>query len=267
MPIGILAIILQSRFLEDPPYIMNGKPGKLDTIGFGLLGIWIACMQFILDKGQEDDWFGNTKIRWAAVICVAGFIAFLIREFVHDHPLVNLRALGNRDLAIGCVLIFVLGGGIYWLTSILPVFYQTLMGYDATAAGLAVSPRGLGSILAVIGVSVLASKLEPRRIVAAGFGVFTVAALWTGSLTLQISPTSLFLPIAVSGAAMTMTIVPLSNVSLGTMPPAQVGNASGLFNFIRNVGGSFGISAANTIAQRHLQTHRNDLVHWLSGAS
>lgn len=267
IPVGLLAMFLQSRFLEDPPYIKNAKPGKLDGIGFGLLGIWIACMQFILDKGQEDDWFGNTAIRWAAVIGGVGLIAWLIREFVHKDPLVNLRALGNRNLALGCFLIFVLGAGIYSVTSILPVFYQTLMGYNAIRSGIAVSPRGLGSIVAAIGVSVLASRLDSRKIVAVGFGVFACAAFWTSNLTLQISPSSLFWPIVISGAAMSMTFVPLSNVSLSTMQQAQVGNASGLFNFLRNVGGSFGISAFNTIALRHLQTHRNDMVHWLSGSS
>jgi DHA2 family multidrug resistance protein len=224
-------------------------------------------MQFILDKGQEDDWFGSAKIRWAAVVMIISLIAFVARELVHGAPLVDIRALGNRNLAIGCCLIFVLGAGIYSLTSVLPVFYQTLMGYDATSAGLAVSPRGLGSILAAIAVSVIASKLDSRKIVAIGFAVFTVAAMWTSFLTLQISPITLFWPIAVSGAAMSMTFVPLSNVSLGTIPQDKIGNASGIFNFLRNIGGSVGISAANTVAQRHLQTHRNDIIHWLSGAN
>ncbi len=267
VPIGILAIFLQSRFLEDPPYIKDAKPGRLDGIGFGLLGIWIACLQFILDKGQEDDWFGSVKIRWAAVIMVICLIAFLVREFTHPKPLVELRALANRNLAIGCCLVFVLGAGIYSLTTILPVFYQTLMKYDATSAGLAVSPRGLGSVVASILVSILASRIDSRKIVAFGFGVFSLATMWTSFLTLDISPTTLFWPIVISGAAMSLVFVPLSNVALGTMPQEQVGNASGIFNFIRNVGGSIGISAANTIAQRHAQTHRNENVHWLSGAS
>jgi DHA2 family multidrug resistance protein len=198
---------------------------------------------------------------------VIGLIAFLVRELTHSKPLVDLRAFANRNLAIGCILIFVLGAAIYSLTTILPVFYQTLMGYDATAAGLAVSPRGLGSIVASIGVGVLVSKMDPRSIVSAGFGILALSTLWLGFLTLDISPTTLFWPITISGLAMTMVFVPLSNVALGTIPKDQVGNASGIFNFLRNVGGSVGISAANTIAQRHLQTHRNDSVHWLSGAS
>ena len=267
VPIGLLALLLQSRFLEDPPYIEHAKPGRLDGVGLGLLGIWIACMQFILDKGQEDDSFGDTKIRWAFVIMLVGILAFLIREFVHAKPLVNLRALSNRNLAVGCLLICALGAAIYSLTTLLPLFYQTLMGYDATSAGLAVSPRGLGSIAAAVIAGILASKLNPRKMVAAGFAVLALSTYWMGQLTLQISPTTLFWPITLGGFGMSMVFVPLSNVALSTLPKAQVGNASGIYNFVRNIGGSVGISAANTIVQRHLQTHRSESVQWFSGAS
>lgn len=141
------------------------------------------------------------------------------------------------------------------------------MGYDATHAGLSVSPRGLGSIAGAIIAGYLSSKMDARLLIAAGFATFAVGNLWNGFLTLQISPWSLFWPITVTGLAMSLTFVPLSNVALGTLPQEQIGNASGIYNLIRNVGGSIGISAANTIAQRHLQTHRNDLVHDLSNAS
>ncbi len=267
IPVGLLAIFLQKQFLEDPPYIKNAKPGKFDGVGLGLLGLFISCFQFVLDKGQEDDWFGNTEIRWASVIMIIGLIAFLIREFTHNKPLVNLRALSNRNLAVGSALVFILGAAIYSLTSILPVFFQTMMRYDATSAGLAVSPRGLGSIAASIGVGVLVSKLDPRKIVAVGFTVLALSTLWLGRLTVEISPTALFWPITLGGFGISMVFIPLSSVSLGTISKAEVGNASGIFNFVRNIGGSVGISAANTIAQRHLQTHRNESSHWLSGAS
>jgi DHA2 family multidrug resistance protein len=267
VPIGILALLMQSRFLEDPPYIKNAKPGKIDGIGLGLLGLWVGCMQFVLDKGQEDDWFGSIEIRWAVVVMIVGLVAFLVREFTHEKPLIDLRAFGNRNLAIGSALIFMLGAAIYSLTSVLPVFYQTLMGYQASSAGLAVSPRGLGSIVAAVLAGVLASRLDPRKIVAVGFGVLTFSTMWMSSLTLDIAPTTLFWPIVLGGLGMSLVFVPLSGVALGTIRKDQVGNASGIFNFLRNIGGSCGISAANTIAMRHLQTHRNENAHWLSGAS
>ena len=267
VPVGILALVLQAKFLEDPPEIKNAKPGKFDGVGLGLLGIWIGAFQFMLDKGQEQDWFGDVRIIAAASVFFCGFIAFLVWEFRHSKPLVDLRALSNRSLAIGCGLVFALGGVLYGLTTVLPVFYQTLLGYSATAAGFAVSPRGLGSVASSVAVGILVSKMDPRWIIAAGFSVLGASGLWLANLTLDISPTTLFWPITVSGLGLAMIFVPLSKVAFGTLKPKQIGNASGMFNFLRNIGGSIGISAANTIAQRHLQSHRTDAVHSFSGAS
>lgn len=267
IPVGVLALLLQAKFLEDPPQFQNAKPGKFDSWGFGLLGIWIGCLQFILDKGQEQDWFSDARIRWAAVICAVGFTAFMLRELLHKKPLVDLSAFRNRNLAMGSLLVFMLGGVLYGLTTILPVFYQTLLGYSATASGFAVSPRGLGSVAASLIVGALVSKLDPRWMVAAGFALLGISGLWLASLTLDIAPYTLFWPIAVSGVALAMIFVPLSKVALGTLGPKQTGNGSGIFNFLRNVGGSIGISAANTISERHLQAHRNDLVRNITGAS
>ena len=260
IPIGLVALLLQSRVLQDPPYIKNAKPGKLDSIGLGTLALWVSCLQFILDKGQEDDWFGDTKIRIACVVMVFSFIAFMVREFTAEKPLVNLSALKDRNLALGCFLVFLLGAVLYALTTVLPVFYQTLLGYDATTAGLVVSPRGIGAMVSSLLVGAIVAKFDPRKLVGMGFAVLGIASLWLANMTLDISPWSLFWPITVSGFGLALVFVPLSQVALGTLAKSEVGNASGIFNFLRNVGGSIGISWVNTIAQRHLQTHRNDLV-------
>ncbi|HVW07780.1 MAG TPA: DHA2 family efflux MFS transporter permease subunit [Bryobacteraceae bacterium] len=267
VPIGILAIFLLSRFLEDPPYIRNAKPGRLDIFGFSLLAIWSACLEFIADKGQEDDWFGSSLIRWAAVLLVIAFAAFLIRELTNRKPLVNVRALCNRNLALGSTLVFVLGGAIYAITTILPLFFQTTMEYNATHAGLSVSPRGLGSMVAAMIVGAISAKVDSRILVALGFSILAAASLWTSFITIEIGPWSLFWPITVSGAAIAMTFVPLSNVTMGTLAQEDIGNASGIFNLLRNIGGSVGISAANTISQRHLQSHRAEIVRHINAAS
>ena len=267
VPIGIVALLLQKRYLEDPPEFKNAKPGKLDGIGLGLLGLWVASMQYMLDKGQEQDWFGDIRIRWAIGIAVVGLILWVLRELYHPKPLVDLSVLKDRNLAVGGILIFVLGIGLYALTTILPVFYQDLLGYDAFKSGLAVSPRGLGSFVASLAVGWLTSKMDPRKIVSVGFAVLAWSTIWLGFTTLDISPWSLFWPITLSGVGLAMVFVPLSKVALGTLSKSQAGSGSGLFNFLRNVGGSVGISAANTISQRHTQSHRNELVHWLSGSN
>ena len=267
VPFGILAVLLQSKFLEDPPYIKDAHPGRFDKWGFGLLALWSGSLQFICDKGQEEDWFGSNLIRVAAVLFVVAFTAFLFREFLSRKPLVELRLLANRNFAIGCLLIFLFGMGIYGLTTILPLFYQTLLGYSATAAGIAVSPRGLGSIVSALIVGRIAAKVDGRKLVALGYGLFGAMSFWTSFLTLDISPTSLFWPVALSGAALPLVFIALSEVAFGTLKKQQIGGASGLFNLLRNIGGSIGIAAANTIATRHLQTHRDQLVPSLSGAN
>ena len=157
------------RFVEDPPYIQNAKPGRIDSIGLGLLALWIAALQFMLDRGQEDDWFSSNKIRWAVVLAVIGLIAFLIRELTSRHPLVDLRVFKDRNFALGCMFIALFGAVIYGIITILPLFYQTLLDYSAWAAGLAVSPRGIGAILVMPVVGILSNRIDNRWIMACGF--------------------------------------------------------------------------------------------------
>ena len=267
VPIGLLAAFLQSRVLEDPPYIRSARSGRLDGIGFGLLAIWTASLQFICDKGQEEDWFGSSKIKVAFVLLCVTLAAFILREFLLRKPLVNLRLLGNRNLFWGSFLIFMFGAGVYSLTTILPLFYQTLMGYDATTAGLVVSPRGIGAFCSALLVGFMASKMDSRKLIAAGFLLFGLMGYWTSDLTLNISPWSLFWPITLAGFALPAVFIPLSSAALGTLRQEQINSASGIFNLLRNMGGSIGIAAANTILVRHEQVHRNEMVHSLSGAS
>src|SRR6516165_4500851 len=169
IPVGIFAVFMILRYVEDPPYIKDAKPGKLDGIGLGLLAIWLGCLQIILDKGQEDDWFGATWIRWATVILVVALVAFLYREFTHDKPLVRLSVFKNRNFATGCLLIFLFGGVVYGLVTLLPLFFQELLGYTALAAGMAVAPRGLGALLFMPVIGILTGKIDNRYLVFAGF--------------------------------------------------------------------------------------------------
>jgi DHA2 family multidrug resistance protein len=267
IPVGILALILQSKFLEDPPYISKADPGPLDKYGLGLLAIWAGAMQFMCDKGQEEDWFGSNLIRWAAVAFTVAFAIFLVRELTHRNPLLNLRILANRNFGIGCLVIFLFGSTVYAITTILPLFYQTLMGYDATTAGLAVSPRGLGSLVGALLAGRLVAKIDARPLMAVGFALIAWACLWNASMTLQISPSSLVLPIMITGFGFAFIFVPLSGAALGTVPQKEMQNASGLYNLLRNLGGSIGIAVSSTLTQRHLQTHRNEISRSLTGSS
>jgi MFS transporter, DHA2 family, multidrug resistance protein len=257
-------VILISRLVIDPKYIREAIPGKLDAIGLGLLAVWLGALQIVLDKGQEDDWFGAVWIRWAVVVLVVAFVAFLYRELTIKKPLVDLRILLNRNFAIGCLQIAIFGAVVYGMITILPLFYQTLMGYTALAAGLAVAPRGIGAIFAMPLVGVLLSKYDGRKLIAVGFGGVAVANIWLGHMTLDVSQWSMFWAVAMSGFFIGFVFVPLATLGMGALPDQQIGNASGLYNLFRNVGGSVGISIVNTIVSRHEQLHRTELAHSLS---
>ncbi len=267
IPIGVLAIFMLSRFITDPPYIRDAKPGKIDAIGLGLLAISLACLQIVLDKGQEVDWFSAIWIRWTAVLLVATLAAFLVRELKIEKPLVNLRVFLDRNFAFGCLLIALFGGVIYGVVTLLPLFYQTLLGYSASAAGWAVSPRGIGAIAIMPVIGVLTGRMDNRWLIVTGFAVFGLTSVWMGRLTLDISPSSLLWPIIISGAGTGMVFVPLATISMGTLKNEQIGNASGLFNLMRNVGGGVGISMVNTLVARHQQVHRAELVQNLSAGN
>jgi MFS transporter, DHA2 family, multidrug resistance protein len=266
IPVGVLAVFMISHFVKDPPYIAKAKPGGIDSIGLGLLAIWLACLQIILDKGQEDDWFGATWIRWAFAILIVAFVAFLIRELTAKKPLVRLDVFKNRNFTWGCVLIALFGAVIYGMVTILPLFYQTVLGYTASAAGIAVSPRGLGAVLAMPVVAALTSRVDNRWLIAVGFLVFAFASYWMAELTTQISQWSLTSSIVVSGVGSGLVFVSLSTIAMGTLRNEQIGNASGLFNLLRNIGGSAGISIVNTLVTRHSQIHRVDFSRYFTAS-
>ena len=267
IPIGLLAALLQSRVLEDPPFIKNAKAGRLDIIGLAFLGVGLGALQIVCDKGQEDDWFGSSLIRWMTVFFLFGLAAWIVRELTARSPLVNLRIFRDRNFAIGCLLVSFFGASIYGVTTILPLFYQTLLGYDATKAGLAVASRGVGAMFASLIVGVLVSKMDSRKLIGLGFLVFGACAYWSTNLTLDIGFWSLFWPTLISGTGLALVFVPLSGVALGTIPQAQLATGSALFNLMRNVGGSIGISFVNTVATRHAETHRQELAASLTGMS
>ena len=261
VPVGALAFFMISRFVHDPPYIKNAKPGPFDNIGFGLLAVWVGALQIMLDKGQEDGWFGAVWIRWALFFFITGFILFIIHCFRAKHPLVNLRTFRDRNFAVGCTLIFLFGISLYSLVTVLPLFYQELLGYTAFTAGLAVFPRGVGSILGMPAIAFLGSRFDPRYLLTFGFMVYGITALEFGNVTLAIGPWTLIWPIVITGFALSFVFVPITTVSYGTLPNSEIGNASGIFNLLRNVGGSIGISLAQTLLTRRSDAHQNDILN------
>lgn len=261
IPVGILAVFMISRFVHDPPYIKNAKVPAFDNLGFGTLVVWTGLLQVILDKGQEDDWFGATWIRWAFLFMITAFLWWVWISWHRKDPLVNLKVLKNRNFAIGCLLIFLFGIAIYSTVTVLPLFYQELLGYTAFTAGIVVAPRGLGAICGMPVIGYLSNKVDPRYLLTFGFIVFGFTTLYFGSITLQVSPNTLLVPILITGFGLSFVFVPITTAAYGTLPNEQMGNASGLFNLMRNVGGSIGISVAQTLLIRRAAVHQNLIIN------
>jgi DHA2 family multidrug resistance protein len=264
IPVGVAAVAMISRFVSDPQYVRNARVGRLDKIGLGLLAVGLGTLQIVLDKGQQDDWFGAAWIRWATLVVVLSLVAFVIREVLTRAPLVNLKVFSNRNFTFGCLLMGLFGGAIYGIITLLPLFYQTLLGYTAGLAGIAVAPRGLGALAIMPVVGVLSGRVDNRWLIACGFALFGWTSLLFGNLTLAISQWSLIWPIILSGVAAGMVFVPLTTATMGTLSNEQMGNATGLFNLLRNIGGSIGISIVDTIVVRHQQIRHNELSQFVT---
>ena len=258
LPVGLASVLMTRWFIFDPPYIRRSNKG-IDYWGIGMLALGVAALQIVLDKGQEDDWFNSNWILISAVIALGGLIAFVVRELKADHPVVQLRVFRDRTYAAGVFLMTVLGFVLYGSLLLVPIFLQTLLGYPALNAGIAMAPRGLGSFLMMPLVGTVLGRFDPRKVLAVGL----VGASWSlyalSRLNLEAGYWDIFWPQFIQGAALAMLFVPLTTATMDPIPKEEMGNATSMFNLMRNLGGSFGIAAATTFLYRRQQLHTNQL--------
>ena len=264
IPIGLAAFFLMGRYLEDPPYVKNARVGPIDGIGFGLLALWLSTLQIVLNKGQEVDWFAATWIRWFAAISVASLIALLVRELRIREPLVDLKVFADRNFWVGTGIIAFVSAAVYGSLTTLPLFLQTLMGYTSESAGWATAPRGLGVMLAMPIVGILLSKIDGRWMIVGGIAVFAVSTLMLGNLTLGVGMGNIAWPLVLQGAALGLIFVPIMSLSMATLSNDKIGNASGVFNLARNLGGSVGIAITTTCITRFAQSYQSQMVGHLT---
>ncbi|HEY6802792.1 MAG TPA: DHA2 family efflux MFS transporter permease subunit [Pyrinomonadaceae bacterium] len=260
IPVGILAVFMANIFVEDPPYIRDQRPGRIDYLGFSLMAIGLGTLQLVLDKGQEEDWFASAMITAATIFAALTLIGFVVRELTAKEPIVDLRVLGNRNFSVGTLLMTAMGIVLYGTIAMVPLFLQTIMGYPAVASGMAVSPRGFGAIASMILVGRIINKVDGRILIAFGFLVLAYATHLFSDINLSISASSIVWPNIISGFAMGFIFVPLTTMAMGTLSNQQMGNASGVFNLMRNTGGSLGIAAVTTFLARGSQIHQASMV-------
>jgi len=259
LPVGVLALLLASIFIEDPPYMKAAFRGSIDSIGFGFMALWLGSLQLVLDKGQEADWFSATWIRWTLAVSVAALIAFGMRELKCRDPIVQLRILLNRNFAAGTLITGMYGFVLYSSTALLPLFLQTLLGYSALDSGLAVSPRGIGSMISMLAAGLLANRIDGRLLLAFGFMVLGASTFMLGQVNLGISMYSVIVPNFMNGFAGGFIFVPLTTLAMSRLRKQEIGNAAGIYNLVRNIGGSIGIASVTTLLVRKAQVHQNYL--------
>src|SRR5580693_8506484 len=264
LPVGIFAVLMAKWVVEDPPYIKRNVEATIDYIGFGLLTVWLATMQIVLDKGQEADWFGAEWVRWFTLISAFAFFAFIWWEFQSDHPLVDLRVFKNRNFTIGLILMTSLAAILYGTTAQLPLFLQTLMGYPALQSGYAMSPRGVAAFFTTFVVGRLVGKIRMRWMLCFGFSMLALSSFMLSDINLQVGMPSVIWPSVINGMAISFIFVPLTTATMSQLGQQQIGNASGLYNLMRNLGGSIGIAFVTTMLARGAQAHQALMVGHLT---
>ncbi|MDR3746888.1 MAG: DHA2 family efflux MFS transporter permease subunit [Acidobacteriota bacterium] len=258
VPIGVVAIILTQIFIFDPPYLRRQKTG-IDFWGIGLLTVGIGSLQILLDKGQEDDWFGSHFIVVLAVLAVVGLVGLVIRELTAEHPILDLTIFKYTSYAVGTFLMTVIGFVLYGSTVLLPLLMQVLLGYTATKAGITNLPRGLASFLIMPIVGKLTGKVDQRKLLGIGL-IASAYAMWELSrFSLDVAAINFWWPLMIQGAALGFVFVPLTTITNGGIPNERMGNATSIFNLMRNIGASIGIAMVETIQFRNQQTHINRL--------
>lgn len=254
IPVSILSLMMTSMFVVDPPYLKRGVT-KIDYMGLGLLAIGIGTLQIVLDNGQKHDWFATSWITQLAIISVVGIIALLWWERRAEHPIIDLSVFRARNFAPASMLIFTLGVALYGSLVLLPVFLQTLLGYSAMQSGLAMSPGGIGTLVCMPFVGYMVGRKDARKMIAFGLGMLAASMFMMARYNLNISFMDAVYPRIVMGIGLAFLFVPLATVGFAFMPPEKMGSATGLFNLMRNIGGSFGIAAVTTILARRAQFH------------
>jgi DHA2 family multidrug resistance protein len=258
LPVGMVSLLMTQLYVFDPAYLRQ-EAAKIDYWGIGLLALWIGALQIALDLGQEHDWFTSIFITALVVIALGAVIAFLIREWVAKEPIVDLHVFKDRTYSAGVFLMTTLGFVLYGSTVLLPIMLQTLLGYPSMQAGIAMAPRGMGSLIGMPVIGMIVGKVDSRWLVGIGLLLGGITLFWLGELNLHAGYWDIFWPQFFQGLGLSAVFVPLTTISMGAIPRERMGNATSLFNLMRNLGGSIGIAVTGTMLSRQQQAYVNVL--------
>ena len=258
IPVGIVTIFMIKQFIFDPPYIKRAT-SRIDYWGIGMLAVAIGALQITLDKGQQEDWFASNWIVAAVVLGVAMLVMFIIHELRSAAPVLNLRIFKIGTYRTGIILMTALGFVLYGSIVLLPLLLQTVLGYSAFDAGMATSPRGIGSFIAMPIIGAIMVKFDSRKLLGLGLGVSAITLFMFSRLSLNTGYWDVFWPQLIQGVALGLVWVPLTTITMDPIPKETMGNATSIFSLTRNLGASMGIASVTTMLARGQQRHINVL--------
>jgi DHA2 family multidrug resistance protein len=262
IPVGIASLLLSSRVVTDPPHLlqMRERTGKVDWLGLGLVAVGLGCLEVVLDKGQEEDWFHSSFITQFTFCSAVSLVAFVFWELYHENPIVDLRMFRRRSFAVANSLMVMLGAALFGSTVLLPQYLQVLMGYSAQQSGMALSPGGLVVIALLPFVGRLVSKADTRVLIAFGFAVLSGSMFYMArTMNLQMDFQTAVELRAIQSVGMAFLFVPIQTVAYAGVPIQKSNQVSGIMNLSRNMGADIGIAFVTVLIARRAQLHQTNL--------
>ena len=254
IPVGMASLIMTQLYIFDPPYLRANAGRSVDYWGIGMLAVGIGALQYVLDKGQQDDWFESNVIFALAIISAVCLVALVIHQLTTKDPIVDLRVFRVRSYAIGVFLMTIVGFVMYGSMVLLPIMLQTLLGYPPLQAGIALAPRGIGSFFMMPITGTLVGRIDARKLLTLGLCIGGGTMIWLSRLNMSAGYWDFFWPQVIQGAGMSLLFVPLTTIAMDAIPREKMGYATSLFSLMRNIGGSIGIAATGTLLARHTQS-------------
>jgi len=267
IPLGIIAAILTLTFVRSPKYGEKLKANQVDWWGILFLAAFIGSLQFVLEHGQQDDWFNDSTIITLSIISLVGLLAFIWREMTYNHPIVNLSVLKDGNLRIGILMGFILGFGLYGSTLVIPIYTQSILGWTATDAGLLLIPGSITTAFMMPFIGKMIQKGVPQAyMVGAGFLIFFIFTFWMRNvMTPDTGIEHFYWPLIVRGVGLGLLFVPITTLSLSSLQGKNIGEGAAFTGMFRQLGGSFGIAIITTFITRFTQKHRVAMVSHLDG--
>ncbi len=263
IPIGLISILLVAFVIMDPPYMKRMKM-KIDYWGLAFLATALGCLQIVLDKGERSDWFSSDFITWLSIISVTSLILFVITELYAEHPIVNLKAFRNVTFSTGNLIMFFAFFNLFGSIVLLPIYLQILMGYTATLAGIVLGPGGIATLIAMPMAGRLVTKVNPKGLLGFGILVSAYSTYLMSDFSLAADFNTIIWPRLVLGVGMGFIFIPLTTMTMSGIRKEDMGNATGIYNLLRNLGGSFGVAFITTMIARRAQFHQTHLAEHLT---